>query len=167
MTLPAATGKRLDTIIALELDRPAGLLAPVAPLASSQSLATGKKATASNVFRNMAEYAAEKAFDGNSETRWATDSGTKSAWLEVDLGKPLVIGRCLIEQAFPELQRVRKFAVEYWQDGKWQACYRGENLGPTLEAAFPPVTARRVRLNITEATDGPTLWEFELYPPKK
>jgi alpha-L-fucosidase len=102
----------------------------------------------------MAEYGPEKAVDGNSETRWATDSGTKSAWLEVDLGKPAAIGRCLIEQAYPELKRVRKFAIEYWQDGKWQPCYRGENLGATLEAAFPPVTAQRVRLNISEATDG-------------
>ena len=59
MTLPASDRQELDTIIALELDRPAGLLAPVAPPASSQSLATGKKATASNVFRNMAEYAAK------------------------------------------------------------------------------------------------------------
>ena len=77
----------------------------------------------------MAEYGPEKAFDGNGETRWATDAGTKSAWLEVDLGKPAAIGRCVIEQAYPELHRVRTFAVEYWQDGKWRTCYRGENLG--------------------------------------
>jgi alpha-L-fucosidase len=166
VTLPARDRQEIDTIVALELDRPASAIGPVAPLAAWQSLATGKKATASNVYLHMAEYGPEKAFDGNSETRWATDAGTKSAWLEVDLGKPVSIGRCFIEQAYPELQRVRKFAVEYWQDGKWQPCYRGENLGATLEAAFPPITAQRVRLNVTEATDGPTIWEFELYPPK-
>ncbi len=167
VTLPARDRQELDTIVALELDRPAGAASPIAPLAASLSLATGKKATASNVFANMAEYGPGKAFDGNSETRWATDAGTKSAWLEVDLGRPVAIGRCLIEQAYPELQRVRKFAVEVWHDGKWQPCYRGENLGATLEATFPPITAQRVRLNITEATDGPTIWEFELYPPKQ
>jgi alpha-L-fucosidase len=167
VALPASHRQEMDTVIALELDRAASAISPVAPLAASQSLATGKKATASNVFQSMAEYGPEKAVDGNSETRWATDSGTKSAWLEVDLGKPVAVGRCFIEQAYPELQRVRKFAIEYWQDGKWQPCYRGENLGATLEATFPPVTAQRVRLNITEATDGPTIWEFELYPPMK
>lgn len=167
VALPASDRQEMDTVIALELDRPAGAISPVATLATSQSLATGKKATASNVFQKMAQYGPEKAVDGNSETRWATDSGTKSAWLEVDLGKPVAIGRCLIEQAYPELQRVRKFAIEYWQDGKWQPCYRGENLGATLEAVFPPVAAQRVRLNIAEATDGPTIWEFELYPPAK
>ena len=104
-------------------------LRPLAALVGSHSLAVGKKATASNVFQGMAEFGADKAFDGNSETRWATDSGTKSAWLEVDLGKPATIGRAVIEQAFPELKRVRKFAIEYWQDNEWKPCYRGENLG--------------------------------------
>jgi hypothetical protein len=32
-----------------------------------------------------------------------------------------------------------------------------------LEVSFPPVTARHVRLNITEATDSPTIWEFQLF----
>ena len=77
------------------------------------------------------------------------------------------IGRAVIEQAYPELNRVRKFAIEYWQDGQWKPCYRGENLGASLDATFEPVIAQRVRLNITEATDGPTIWEFELFPPKK
>ena len=79
----------------------------------------------------------------------------------------MTIGRAVIEQAFPELKRVRKFAIEYLQDEQWKPCYRGENLGASLDATFNPVTARRVRLNITEATDGPTIWEFALFPPKK
>ena len=166
IALPAGDRQELDTVIALELDRPASDIAPLAPLGGARSLATGKKATASNVFQGHAQYGADKAFDDNSETRWATDFGTKSAWLEVDLGKPMTIGRVAIEQAFPELQRVRKFAIEYWQDEQWRPCYRGENLGASLAATFDPVTAQRVRLNITEATDGPTIWEFELFPPK-
>jgi len=66
----------------------------------SQSLATGKKATASNVFQGSAEYGAAKAFDGNDETRGATDGGTTAAWLEVDLGQPAVVGHAVIAQAF-------------------------------------------------------------------
>jgi alpha-L-fucosidase len=164
ISLPAADRQEIDTVIALELDRPAAEIAPLAALVGPRSLASGKKATASNVFQGMAEYAADKAFDDDSDTRWATDSGTKSAWLEVDLGKPATIGRAVIEQAFPELKRVRKFAIEYWLDGQWKPCYRGENLGAALDVSFRPVTARRVRLNVTEATDGPTIWEFQLFP---
>jgi len=167
VALPAGERQEVDTIIALELNRPAGDIAPLAMLTLSRSLATGKKATASNVFQGDAQYGADKAFDGNSETRWATDTGTKSAWLETDLGKPVAIGRAVIEQAYPELKRVRAFAIEYRQDEEWKACYRGLNLGAELEATFEPVTAQRMRLNITEATDGPTIWEFGLFPPKK
>jgi len=101
--------------------------------------------------------------DGRSDTRWATDSGVKSAWLEVDLGKPATFGRAVIKQAYPELKRVRQFVIEYWQNDAWKSCYHGENLGPKLAAKFAPVTAQRVRLNITEATDGPTIWEFQLF----
>jgi alpha-L-fucosidase len=167
IALPPGDRREIDTVIALELDRPASEIAPRAMLVRSQSLATGKQAKASNVFQGMAQFGADKAFDDNGETRWATDSGTKSAWLEVDLGKPATIGRAIIEQAFPELKRVRKFAIEYWHDSQWKPCYRGDDLGDLLDATFDPVTAQRVRLNITEATDGPTIWEFELFPPKK
>ena len=167
ISLPASDRQEMDTIIALELDRPAGDIAPLAMCTPSRSLATGKKATASNVFQGDAQYGADQAFDDNSETRWATDAGTKSAWLEVDLGKLVAVGRAVIAQAYPELKRVRTFAIEYWQDGEWKSCYRGVNLGATHEAAFEPVTAQRVRLNITEATDGPTIWEFQLFPPKQ
>ncbi len=48
---------------------------------------------------------------------------------------------------------------------QWQACYRGENPGAKLVARFKPVTAQRVRLNLTEATDGPTVWEFQFFAP--
>lgn len=89
----------------------------------------------------------------------------RAAWLEVDLGKRQTIGRTVIKQAFPELKRIRKFAVEYWQDGRWKSCYQGEDLGAVLDASFRPVVAQRVRLNITEATDGPTIQEFQLFPP--
>jgi alpha-L-fucosidase len=86
-----------------------------------------------------------------------------SAWLELELGQPVTFSRVFIRQAYPELKRVRKFAIEYWQDDQWTACYRGEDLGARLSARFAPVTAQRVRLNISEATDGPTIWEFQLY----
>ncbi|MCX7047202.1 MAG: alpha-L-fucosidase [Candidatus Sumerlaeota bacterium] len=167
IALPAGDRQEIDTVIALELNGPAGDIAPLAMTKVSPSLASGKKATASNVYRGSAEYGAGKAFDDDSETRWAADSGTKSAWLEVDLGKPAAIGRAVIEQAYPELKRVRKFAIEYRDGEEWKTCYQGENLGAELDAKFAPVTAQHVRLNITEATDGPTIFEFQLFPPDK
>ena len=155
----------IDTIVALDIDHPAIELAPLAMRSGPPSLATRKPAKASNVFQSQAAYGPDKAFDEDDQTRWATDSGTHAAWLEVDLGAPQAIGRAVIHQAFPELQRIRRFAIEVWRDGAWQACYQGQNMGEVLDVTFPPVTAQRVRLNITEATDGPTIWEFQLFPP--
>jgi alpha-L-fucosidase len=130
-------------------------------------LTSNAKVTASNYYRNDATYRSEAAVDANTGTRWATDDGTKSAWLEVDLGKPATVGRAVIEQAYPELKRVKKFAIEYRDGDEWKTCYRGENLGATLNAKFEPITAQHFRLNITESTDGPTIWEFQLFAPIK
>jgi alpha-L-fucosidase len=162
--VPEANRQPLDTIVAIELDGPAlDIAATDVPM--PVSLTSKAKATASNVYQNQAEYTPDKAVDGNGDTRWATDSGTKAAWLEIDLGKPATFNRAVIRQAFPELKRVRKFAIEYYQADQWKPCYQGEDLGAKLVAKFEPVTAQRVRLNITEATDGPTIFEFQLFAP--
>jgi len=148
-------------VIALDLDRSAlGLAAVDVPI--EPSLTTKVKATASNVFGNQTEYGADKAVDGRDDTRWATDASTTSAWLEVDLGKPTRFSHATIIQAFPELKRIRRFAVEYFQDGQWRTCYRGEDPGERLDARFEPVTAQRVRLNLLDAHGGPTIWEFQV-----
>jgi alpha-L-fucosidase len=152
----------LDTVIALDLDRSAlGLAALDVPV--EPSLTTHAKATASNVFGNQAEYGPDKAVDRRDDTRWATDASTTSAWLEVDLGRPTTFSRATIIQAFPELKRIRKFAIEYFRDGQWETCYRGDDPGENLNAEFQPVTAQRVRLNLLDANGGPTIWEFELF----
>lgn len=152
----------VDTIVALDLDRSA-LEIPAIAVPSPVPVSLKAKATASNVYQNRPEFGPDKAVDGNPDTRWATDAGIKSAWLELDLGREETLRRARLHQAFPELNRVRRFALEAWQQGEWKAFYRGEQLGAKLDARFPPVTARRVRLNILEATDGPTFWEFQLF----
>ena len=117
ISVPQSGRQPIDTVVALELDGSA-LDLPAVDVPSPASLATGAKATASNVFQNQAAYGPDKAVDGRSDTRWATDSGVKSAWLELDLGRPLEFSRAAIKQAFPELNRIRKFAIEYLRDGQ-------------------------------------------------
>lgn len=161
--VPQDDRQPLDTIVALELDRDAVRL-PALTVPSPAELTARAKATASNVYQQQAAFGPDKAVDGSDETRWATDAGVKSAWLEVDLGQPLTFRRAVVRQAYPELGRVRKFAIEYLVDSEWKACYQGDALGEKLNARFSPVTAQHVRLNIIEATDGPTIWEFALFP---
>ncbi len=159
--VPAGSRQEIDTIVALKLDGPAGDIPPVAM--SSGSLASGKKATASNVFQNSPAHGPEKAFDDDPGTRWATDSGVKQAWLEVDLGRPVTFSRVSISE---EYGRVRRFELQYKDGEAWKTFQQGTRIGDNYSQSFEPVTAQHVRLNILEATDGPTIREFHLPPPK-
>jgi alpha-L-fucosidase len=161
VSVPKAHQQEIDTIIKLQLDGSAGEIAPVGMLSSS--LAYGKKANASNIFQNSTGYGPDKAVDDDPATRWATDSGTKQAWLEVDMGKPMLFNRAIITEEF---DRVQKFELQYKDGGQWRTFTKGTKIGDKLELKFPSITARYVRLNILDATEGPTIWEFQLFAPK-
>jgi len=162
ISLPKAYQQEIDTIIKLQLDGPASEIAPLGMLSSS--LAYGKKARASNIFQNSSAYGPDKAVDDDPASRWATDSGTKQAWLEVDLGKSMTFNRAMISEEF---DRVQKFELQYKDGQQWRTFTKGMKIGNKLELKFSSITARHVRLNILNATEGPTIWEFQLFAPKK
>jgi alpha-mannosidase len=136
---------------------------PKLPADADRSFTLGKPATASNVYQNQAASMAAMAVDGNLRTRWATDADVSAATLDVDLGKPQLIGRALLSEAY---DRVRCFEIQAFHNGQWQTFARGGRIGTQFETTFPPVTAQRVRLNISDAPGGPTIWEFMLFPPE-
>lgn len=139
-------------------------LAPVIPPPPTLSLTTNRPARASNVHGNSTSFGADKAVDGDENTRWATDDPTRECWLEVDLEQPQVIGRVSIHEFAP---RITRFTVEFKlePDAPWQIAYRGTEAGKQFRATFPPVTARWVRLHILEASFAPTIWEFAAWAP--
>jgi alpha-L-fucosidase len=158
--VPETDRQPLDTIVALELDCEANRI-PAVSVPGAVSLTTKARATASNSYQNQTQYGADKAVDGKTETRWACDAGVRHAWLEVDLGRPRTFDRVRMSEAFPN--RVRKFELEYLDGSEWRTFRAGTVIGESWTCRFVPVTAQRVRLNIIEATDGPTLWEFQLF----
>ncbi len=162
ISVPKTYRKELDTIIVLQLDSPASEISPRALL--SGSLTAEKKAKASNTFQKNAAYGPAKAVDDDPATRWATDSGTKQVWLEVDLGKPTAFNRVKISEAY---DRVKEFELQYRNSNRWKTFVSGTKIGLDYSKQFEPVTARYVRLNILKATEGPTIWEFQLFAPKK
>ncbi|HEY3265891.1 MAG TPA: alpha-L-fucosidase [Armatimonadota bacterium] len=148
----------IDTIIALELSSSAEALSPVR-WAPSTSLAAGKKASASNVYQGDAQYAASAAVDDDDATRWATDTGSQPAWLEVDLGAPTAINEVSVSEWAPRIQRF-ELLCRNAETEPWKPALSGSTMGAHFTARFPTVTARYVRLNILETTDGPTINEF-------
>jgi alpha-L-fucosidase len=147
----APARQEIDTIVKLEMDGPALDIAAV-------GMPTNIKATASNIYQKMDDYGPEMAFDGDPGTRWATDGGTKSAWIAIDLGKPVALVGVAIEEEFPG--RVEKFELQYKVGTEWKTLYSGTQLGH-FSHSFPAVTARHARLNILQANEGPTISEIQ------
>ena len=162
ISVPEVYRHEIDTIIKLQLDGPADELAPVGM--PSASLAHEKKVRASNVYQKNSHYNPDKVVDDDPATRWATDTGTKQAWLEVDLGKATTFNQVKIAEAYG---RVQEFELQYKNSTQWKTFGRGTKIGAGYSKTFEPVTARLVRLNILNSTDGPTIWEFQLLAPKK
>jgi alpha-L-fucosidase len=154
--LPAGTVNRLKELGKVVRD----------PSKCPVNLLDGKRATASNVYRNDPEYGADKLTDGDSRTRWATDDGAKSAWVEFDLGGETSFDSAVVTEGW---NRVLEYAIEVPDGaGGWKAVYKGKKIGaygPLLK--FPRVRASKVRLNVLRATTGPTIWDFEVYAGKR
>jgi hypothetical protein len=142
--------------------REAGLLeVPEPKPPPPESLAIGKPARASGVWEdNRRQYGPSASFDDDPATRWGGPVGSKEGWLEVDLGKPCQVARAVIREGW---DRTRKFAVQYKAGADWEDAATGATIGANRELSFPVVTAQVVRLNIAEAVDVPTIWEFELF----
>ncbi len=98
--------------------------------------------------------------------RWATDAGVHEARLEIELPEPRRIDRIQIHEP-AEYQRVESFELQYLsQEGQWQTLHQGKQIGPDWKLRIPPTTVGRLRLNILQASEGPTLWEFQAFGPQ-
>jgi hypothetical protein len=80
------------------------------------------------------------------------------------LSKPTRIDSVSISEAIAP--RVRKFEFQYRDGGEWKTIFAGEELGTNFSRSFEPVTAREVRLNILDASEGPTIYEIRLNQKK-
>jgi hypothetical protein len=116
------------------------------------------KATASNVYFNQySDYGPDNAFDGDSDTRWATD--TTPAWIAVDLRKEKAVCGVRIDETY---NRVQKFEFQYRDGNEWKTIFAGTTLGGQFQHRFAAVTAREFRLNILAALENPSINEIEL-----
>jgi hypothetical protein len=122
-------------------------------------ISQGCRTTASSVWEDKPEWAAEKAVDGDSETRWGGGVGTKRGWLELDLGSAKRFDTVLVEEGWG---RIERFEIQVQDNDRWRTIFEGKEIGPYFLHDIPPTTGRSVRLNILEAGDVPTIWEFQL-----
>ncbi len=160
ISLPRENIDDLDTIIALQLDGPAAEIDAI-NLQQYDSLAAQKEAQASNVYQNNTwAFGPKKAFDNDLSTRWASDSGIENAWISVDLEKEAKFNRIAIRESY---NRIQKFELQYKKNDKWITFHKGGKIGDKLNISFDPITARNIRLNILESTDGPSIREIYVF----
>lgn len=148
----------LDTVRKLGVGT--GLTKVSTTLAASASgeVSLGKEATAS-------AGQAAAAFDGVRTTRWASGPGDE-AWLQVNLGKPVVISKVELDWA-PSYGR--DYEVQVSRNGEdWTtvAGRTGREAAGVDTLGFEPVTARQVRLVGTRAgkkRNGYALWSARVF----
>jgi alpha-L-fucosidase len=162
LTVPVEKHAPIDTLIALDIDRPVMEIPPLRRIGPSDSIAIDAKATASNVYHGESEYGAHQAFDNDPDTRWASDGNQKQVWIEVDLGKAKTFSRVALREWAGGGKRVQKFEVQFKNGAEWKTIFTEATMGPDFKRSFPPVTAQVVRLNILDAKDGPTIDEIEI-----
>lgn len=154
LALPAAVRDAMNTVVKLEIEGSAMDLSAVETRPEIE-------AAASNVFDHEdSNYGPQLAFDDKSDTRWATDDGTRQAWISAKLKQPQTIRAVNIDEAY--CGRVQKFEFQYRDGGGWKTIFTGTTLGEHYQKTFEPVTAREFRLNILDAKDGPSISEIDL-----
>lgn len=145
-------------------------------LANSEIVALNKKMTAANNYHRSLlgyksisasanfndDHRAPKAMDGSFLTRWAAPAGVTTATLTVQPLTPTTITGAMVDE---EYGRIKKFAIEYRNSAtdSWKTLATVHGCGPQKLVIFPPTLVVYVRLNVLEATDGPSIWEFHLY----
>ena len=130
LAVPEADRDAFDTVIELTLDGPAMDITP-RNISGGGLCGRGARLTASNVYRRNPEYGPDKAADGNSATRWATDAGTRAAWLEIDLGVPWTFNCVKIDEALGSKgeKHIRFFEFQVKEAEKWRTILSGSSIG--------------------------------------
>ncbi len=120
----------------------------------------GCSATASSVWEGKPEWGPDKTVDGDPETRWGAGAGTRRGWLEIDLGAKKRFDMVVIQEGWGRIQR---FDLQVKEGDRWRTLLEGTTVGTYFVRQCEPTSSRLIRLNIHEASDVPTIWEFQIF----
>lgn len=133
----------------------------------AENLVGGKKMEATNTRGNSRKFKVNNTTDNNNKTYWCTDDEVLSASLTVDLRKPTVFNRFLVQEEISLGQRVKKFSLEAFIDNEWKEIYSRTNIGRKRILKFPDVIATKIRLNILDAKACPAISEIGVFNAPK
>lgn len=127
-------------------------------------LAEKAKVCASNV-RRGSKFAAENVL--KDDKYWATQDGIAQASLFLEWDKPQVMNAILLQEYIRLGQRVRKFSVEAYLDGKWEKISEGTTIGRKRIVRFDEIVTNKLRINIEDAKAAIAMAKISIYnfPP--
>ncbi|MDZ7604561.1 MAG: alpha-L-fucosidase [Cyclobacteriaceae bacterium] len=132
-----------------------------------KNLIKGANTQASNVRKQSVRFNSKKVIDGDYNTYWTTDDFVTTGSLVIDFGKKTTFNRFLVQEYVPLGQRVERFSLEIYQDGKWQAIMGQTTIGYKRILRFDDVTASKVRFNVLQSKACPAISTIEIYRAPK
>ncbi|MEE1946805.1 alpha-L-fucosidase [Pedobacter sp. KR3-3] len=128
----------------------------------AQNLAKGASIKSSNTRDKT--HGPATLLDGNKQTFWATADNVHQASLEISLKAPQTFDIISLQEFIPLGQRIEGYNIEVLKNNTWEKVYDGTSIGAKRLIKLPePVTASKVRINITQSPVCLTLSEIGLY----
>jgi alpha-L-fucosidase len=152
ITLPSVAPDSIGSVIVLKF-KGEPVVPPIASL--------GKMATASSELSDKEN--AANAFDGNMQTAWHAAKADTTAWLQVDLGKPVTISAVAVQEGNGNERNIQAYRLDYQEAGQWKTLFEGEKIGRGFLRPVQPVNARVFRFLVTRALPGIQLEELMLF----
>jgi len=114
----------------------------------------GVTVSANEVLNGDIKFKPSNVFDGNDNTYWTAEKGSKETTLRIDFGKSITFDAITLEEAIQFGQRVESFKVMYKNsDGKWTEFTSGTTIGGKRVALENAVSAREIIINFVGLTD--------------
>ena len=132
------------------------------------NLAASASLRASNTRGYNSIYGTKNLADNNPNTYWATDDDFPTPELIVDFGEDKTFDIVSIEEFIKLGQRIEAFKLDRWTGTEWQEIYSGTSVGAKRLVRFElPVTAKRLRLRITQSPAAVAISGFGVYKEAK
>lgn len=129
------------------------------------NLAKGSKLKAFNIRENNSKsFGPGNILDNDRYSHWATDDSVVTPELILDLGKPKRFNVISIRENIRLGQRAGSFAIDAWEDGRWQQVAGATSIGNLrLIRLHEYITTEKVKLRITGSPVCTAISDFGLY----
>lgn len=128
-----------------------------------KNLALNKPVSVSSYRGEDDRFDGSQLTDGNSSTYWATDDGTTTGSIDVDLGSTQILNYLVIQEYIQLGQRIKSIAIEANVAGTWQPVTQATTIGYKRILRLNGVETNKIRINILASKACPVISNIEIY----